>query len=491
MVLAMNRRKFIQAAVTTVSGLTSGLGIGGMDRSVEGLVKWLEQSPREQIPRDIVRMVRTGLRYEDLLAALCLAAVRNVQPYPDVGYKYHSIMVLRSIHLATERLASAEKWLPIAWAADYFKNTQAQERAASGWRLPTRVSASIGDREAARHALVTALDNWDRDAADEAIVRYAQAARVDEIFSVLFAYGARDLRAIGHKAITVSNAHSLVALLGSNHAEPILRSTVAALQNSEGGPDPTRHNLPPDRPWRQNQMRSREIPESWKHGHDDIGARRELRASLYRMPEEAAGAFVVGLLKQGISPESIWRVLFDTAAELLMRQPSIVLVHAQTTANALHYAYRVCDNEQTQQLMLLQCAAFIVMFRTMVAATPPGPSLESLQPFPLDSTGAAAVTEIFADVSAGQRLQAAGKSLGYLQSGGDADALIATARHHLIYNAEEPHDYKFSEAVFDSYSHLVDSDSRSRFLSAGMAYFRGPAKRPSPIVGEMIELLRD
>jgi hypothetical protein len=486
----MNRREFIQAAATTISGLTSRLGISGTDRSVERLLRWLEESRREQIPRDIVRMIRTGLRYEDLLVALCVAAARNVQPYPDVGYKYHSVMVLRSIHLATERLPPADRWLPIAWAADYFKDTQALERAASGWRLPTRVSASIGDREAARRALVTALDNWDRDAADEAIVRYARVAPVQQIFSVLFAYGARDLRAIGHKAITVSNAHTLVALLGSAHAEPILRSTVAALQNSEGTPDPAHDNLPPDRPWRQNQKQSREIPESWKHGRDDLGARRELRASLYRASEEAAGAFVVELLRQGISPDSIWQVFFDTAAELLMRQPSIVLVHAQTTANALHYAYRVCGHEQTQQLLLLQCAAFMAMFRTQVAATQADFSLDSLQPLPLDSTVADAVAEIFTDVSAGYRLQAARKCLGYLQNGGDADALIATARHHLIYNAAEPHDYKFAEAVFDNHSHLVDPAERSRFLSAGMAYFRGPAKRPGPVVEEMSELLK-
>ena len=195
----MNRRMFIQAAASTVSGLTARVGISGTDRSVETLLQWLEESRREHIPRDVGRMIRTGLRYEDLLAALCLAAVRNVQPYPDVGYKYHSVMVLRSIHLATEQLPAADKWLPIVWAADYFKETQAQERAASGWRLPPRPSASAGDREAARRALVTALDSWNRDAADAAIVRYVQAARVNEIFSVLFAYGARDLRAIGHK----------------------------------------------------------------------------------------------------------------------------------------------------------------------------------------------------------------------------------------------------------------------------------------------------
>ena len=486
----MNRRTFIQAAATTVSGLTARFGLGATDRSVGDLVKWLEESPRDHIPRDVVPMIRTGLRYEDLLAALCLAAVRNVQPYPDVGYKYHSVMVLRSIQLATEQLPSADKWLPIVWATDYFKDTQAQERAASGWRLPARPTASVGNREAARRALVTALDSWDRDAADAAIVRYAQATHVDESFSVLFAYGARDLRAIGHKAITVSNAHSLVALLGSVNAEPILRSTVAALQNSEGGPDPARHNLQPDRPWRQNQKHLREIPQSWKHGRDDPGARRELRAALYHVSEDAAGAVVVELLRQGISPEAIWRVLFDTAAELLVRQPSIVLVHAQTTANALHYAYRVCRDEQTQQLMLLQCAAFIAMFRTLVNATQPDFSLDALQPLRLDTTGVDQIAEIFTDVSAGHRLQAARKCLGYLQNGGDADAVIATARQYLICNAEEPHDYKFSEAVFDNYLHLADSAWRSRFLSAGMAYFKGPPRRPSPVVEEMIELLR-
>ena len=486
----MNRRTFIQAATTTVSGLTARFAVSGTDRSVPGLLKWLEDSRREDIPHDVARMVRTGLRYEDLLAALCLAAVRNVQPYPDVGYKYHSVMVLRSIHLATEQLPSADKWLPIVWAADYFKDTQAEELAASGWRLPKRHTASIGDREAARRALTTALDNWDRDAADAAIVSYAKAAPLDEIFSVLFAYGARDLRAIGHKTITVSNAHSLVTLLGSVHAEPLLRSTVAALQNSAGGPNPARHNLPPDRPWRQNQKRTGEIPQSWKNGRDDAGARRELRASLYRVSEEAAGAVVTELLRQGISPEAIWKVLFDTAAELLLAQPSIVLLHAQTTANALHYAYRVCSNEQTQQLMLLQCAAFIAMFRTLVHVSQPEFSLDSLQPLSLDSTGVEAVAEIFADVAAGHRLQGARKCLAYLQNGGDADAVIATARHHLIYNADEPHDYKFSEAVFDNYRYLADSTWRSRFLSAGMAYFKGPARRPGAVVEEMIELLK-
>jgi hypothetical protein len=196
------------------------------------------------------------------------------------------------------------------------------------------------------------------------------------------------------------------------------------------------------------------------------------------------------MLQKGIAPETLWQALFDMAAEMLLRQPSFVLLHAQTTANALHYAYRVCGDEPTQQLMLLQCAAFLAMFRRLVDAAQSDLSLDALQPLPLDNTGADALTEIFSDLTAGQRLQAARKSLGYLQNGGDPAALIATARQHLVYNADEVHDYKYCEAVFDNYAHLADAAWRYRFLSAGMAYFKAPARQPGAVVEEMMELLK-
>jgi len=486
----MNRRTFIHAAGATGLSLTSRFGFGATDPAVAGLVNLLEDSPRELIPRELVRLIRGGLRYRDLLSALALAAVRNVQPYPDVGYKYHSVMMLRSIHLTTQHLTSWDKWLPIAWAADYFKETQAQERDTDSWRMPTRAAAPVGSTQAARQAVIVGLDNWDRDAADAAILNYAQVARSEEIFSLLFPYGARDLRAIGHKAIAVSNAHCLIELLGSAQAVPILRSTVAALQNSDRDPNPASHDLQPDQPWRQNLRRLREIPRNWKQGRNDPGARAELHAALYRVSEDESGTVVIALLRQGISPETIWQVLFDTAAELLIHQPGIVPLHAQTTANALYYAYRVCAEEQTQQLILLQCAAFIAMFRKLVNTTQPDISLEALQPLALDSTAVDAIDEIFAELSAGRRLHAARKSLSYLQTGGDAEALIAKARHHLVYNADEPHDYKFSEAVFDSYAQLANSDWRNHFLCAGMAYFKAPTKRPGRVVEQMLKRLR-
>jgi hypothetical protein len=486
----MNRRTFIQAAGATGADLSAPLGLTDSDRPVTGLLALLEDSVREQLPRELVHRIRAGLRYDELLAALCWAAVRNVQPYPDVGYKYHAVMVLRSIHATTQHLSPGERWLPIIWAADYFKSAQAQERASSGWHLPARRAAAAGGADAARSRLIAALDNWDRDAADAAIVDYAATAVTDEIFPLLFAYGARDLREIGHKAIAVANAHSLVGLVGGGQSAAVLRSTVAALQNSDAGPNPASHDLESDRPWRQNRQRLREIPASWKQGRDDPAARAELRSELYRVSEEEAGSVIITMLRQGISPDAIWQVLFDTAAEFMMAQPGIVSVHAQTTANALHYAYRICGSAETQQLLLLQCAAFIALFRNYTRASASDFNLEALQPLPLHRPRADAIDELYADVSAGHRLEAAGKVLTYLQRGDDPEALIATARHHFVYYADEPHDYKFPEAVFENYLQLSDSAWRRRFLSAGMAHFKAPAQHPGPVVQQTLELLQ-
>jgi hypothetical protein len=486
----MNRRSFIHTVSAAGLNLTGRLGVAEEDRAGAMLVRKLEDSPRERLPGELVHMIHAGLRQEDLLEALVLAASRNVQPYPDVGFKYHSVMVLRSIQATQRQLPSADRWLPIIWAVDYFKETQAQERASSGWHMSPRAASPKANPEAARRSLAVALEKWDREAADAAIVDYAQAAPPGDIFPLLFFYSGRDLREIGHKAIAVSNAHSLMTLFGDGQAsDSILRSTVAALLNSEGDPDPASHDLAPDRPGRLNHERLHHIPASWKRGHDDPGARSELRAALYRVSPEESGRVVVELLQRGISPEPIWQTLFDVAAELLLHSPGIVPLHAQTTANALHYIYRVSDNEPTQQLALLQGAAFIAMFCEMTHATAKNVSLAKLEPLPLERNAADPLEEIFAEVSDGQRLQAARKSLGYLD-GGDADSLIAAARHHLVYGAQEAHDYKFAEAVFDTYAQSPDPAWRARFLSAGMAYFKAPSRRPVPIVAETLKLLQ-
>ncbi len=51
------------------------------------------------------------------------------------------------------------------------------------------------------------------------------------------------------------------------------------------------------------------------------------------------------------------------AAEISMRQRGIVAIHAVTTTNAIHHAFRTTADDATRQFLLLQNAAFLPMFR--------------------------------------------------------------------------------------------------------------------------------
>jgi len=379
--------------------------------------------------------------------------------------------------------------LPLIWAADNFKRSQADERRASGWRMSEATDKrKVVRPEAARRALIAALESWDSEAADAAVTNYARVAAPEDVLSLLFSYGARDLRGIGHKAITVQNAHRIVAAADPAHALSVLRSTVAALQNTEGDPNPATHDLAVDRPWRENNELLHKIPASWQQGRKDQGARADLLAALREASQEDAGKAVVELLGDAVSSGTLWQALLDAAAELVMRLPSIVPLHARTTANALHYAYRMCEDERTRQLMLLQCAAFIPMFRSFVGGTHPNLRIDGLQPLVPAGKGPESVEEIFSELSI-DRLRGASKTLGYLLDGGDAQQLLARARHYLVRHASDAHDYKFTEGVFEDYSQIADPAWRHRHLSAAMVYFKGPASRAHPVVAQAIELL--
>jgi hypothetical protein len=215
-----------------------------------------------------------------------------------------------------------------------------------------------------------------------------------------------------------------------------------------------------------------------------------LLQALRQSSEEAAGALVVEQLKSGVAPATIWDALFAAAAEMVLRRPGIVPVHAQTTANALHYAYRASSDDRTRQLAMLQCAAFVSMFGRLVGGARADLRIEALEPLALEGARDDPLDGIFSDIP-GRRLDAARRALAYLLGGGDADALIARARHHLAHDVTGSHDYKFAEAAFENAAHVADAAWRARLLAASMAYLPGPVPiRPSSAVAEAVALLR-
>jgi hypothetical protein len=496
------RREFVQASAA------SALGLGGLDflgrlpavsaadtklgpkvvklgPEIEPLVRLLEETPREKLLEEIADRIRKGTTYREVLAALLLAGVRNVEPRPSVGFKFHAVLVINSAHLASLASPDADRWLPIFWALDYFKDSQAKnQKECNGWRMPPVDEAAVPPARKARQALATALDTWDPDAADPAAAGLVRAVGSGEAWEFFWRYAPRDFRAIGHKAIFAANAKRTLDVIGWQHAEPVLRSLAYAL-TSYSGANPAKSDAAEDRPGRKNLELVKEFPESWREGKLDAAATVEMLATLRDGSEQDAPRKVVELLKKGVATPSIWDALLAGAGELLMRKPGIVALHAVTTSNALRYAFESSADELTRRWLLLQNAAFIPLFRKdmqgrdKLAELPKQP-IDKLEPLAPKASGADAVGEIFADVSK-DRGAAARKILAYASEHPDPKPLIDAARLLVFLKGNDSHDYKFSSALLEDYWH-VSPAWRARYLAAGAYQLRGSAGADNGVV---------
>src|SRR5436305_2997660 len=215
------RREFITTTASAATLLGGGLGflsrlrpvsaeeaklpasLVRLDSGIEPTVRLLEETPRERLLEEVGARVKAGLSYRELLAALLLAGVRNVEPRPSVGFKFHAVLVVNSAHLASLASPDAERWLPIFWALDHFKGSQAATAKESGWRMKGVDEAKVPPPHVAKLRFVEAMDDWDEPAADAAAAGLARSAGASEVFELLWRYGSRDFRSIGHKAIFV------------------------------------------------------------------------------------------------------------------------------------------------------------------------------------------------------------------------------------------------------------------------------------------------
>src|SRR5919112_4979672 len=154
MSLRTDRRRFLQTAAA--GGTLLGLGDLGflaqlrpvsaeeakldpkvvrLQPEIEPVVRLLEETSRDRLLEEVAARIRRGLSYREVLAALLLAGVRNVQPRPNVGFKFHAVLVVNSAHQASLAGPDRERWLPIFWAIDNFKSAQAQNQKEGGWRM--------------------------------------------------------------------------------------------------------------------------------------------------------------------------------------------------------------------------------------------------------------------------------------------------------------------------------------------------------------------
>ena len=486
----IRRRRFLQSA----SALGLGVGIGGLRSlapahaaemavgpdavrfrpEIEPVVRWIEETPREHVFDVAVDHLRAGLSYRDLLAGLFLAGVRNVQPRP-VGFKFHAVLVINSAHLLGQTAGVEDRLLPLFWALDNFKSSQAKDVQEGDWTLSKVDEGHLPSPGKAKAEFVRAMESWDVEGADAAVAALCRNAGAAEVMEPLFLYGLRDHRDIGHKAIFAMQCWRTLQTVGWAHAEPVVRSLAYGLLDQGGGTPKT-----PVGPYDANLANAAKIRDEWTLGKPDPGATRSLLDTLRHASPEDASAEVVAALNRGVAPDSLWDAVNLHAGELMMRAPGIVPIHAVTSANALHYIHGASGDDRTRRLALLQAAGWQPLYRDMMRADRKV-AIDALEPITPDADGDDAVGEVFADLGS-DRHKAAGKALGYLARGGSPELIFAAARRLIFHKGRDSHDYKFGAASWEEFRLASDPKWQAPLVASALFNFPTAGTADSPLM---------
>src|SRR5262249_54939596 len=259
-----------------------------------------------------------------------------------------------------------------------FKISQERDaRAASGDYTMRELRGSLPAPERAAAELSAAMESWDLERAERAIASLARHRSAGEVFNMLWRYGARDYRNIGHKAIFVANACRTLQAIGWQHAEPVLRSLALALLDFGKQQQLNGYALE-DQCYGGNLKRLREafprLGTAWVENQSDSAAARSIVAAIRQVtPEEACAEVASRLVKGKDSAGSVWDAVHLAAAELRMRArggAALASVHAVTSANALHYAYLAAPDPQDRFLLTLQAVGWMGQFRKFAETRP-------------------------------------------------------------------------------------------------------------------------
>ncbi len=117
---------------------------------IEPLVRLIEDTDRAKLIEAVAARIREGTSYQQLLSAVLLAGVRGIKPRP-LGHQFHAVLVINSANLASLAATDKDRWLPLFWALDNFKSSQATNKSKSdGWMMSAVEEGKLPAESAAR-----------------------------------------------------------------------------------------------------------------------------------------------------------------------------------------------------------------------------------------------------------------------------------------------------------------------------------------------------
>ena len=448
------RRRFLQSAATAGSLLPT-LALAESKKvqlrpEIEPLVRLIEQTPRERCVEEVAKQVKMGLPYRDLLAAMFLAGIRNVNPQPP-GFKFHCVFVIHAAHQVSLDIPASERLLPLFWALDNFKVSQQRDVQQGDFELQP-VSGKLPSAATAWREFHSAMRDWDEEKADRAIAVLARTAGAQSIAEEMWSYGARDYRNIGHKAIFVANTWQTLQTIGWQHAEPSLRSLVLGLLdfgkakrvNSFAYQDQCfLHNLA------QAKRHSGKLPATWLSRKPDAAATEQLMAAMRQGKVNDSCDLAVKMItgKSAVSAQAVWDAVHLMAGELMMRQPGIFGIHTVTSAHGLHYAFDNASRQQTRLLMMLQGVGWMSQFRHFMKTRNKGLNSARILKVSDQAEGSkASIAGILANVS--KRPASAAKQAYRWAKTNPLSASLSLATKRLVgTKARDAHHFKYSTSI--------------------------------------------
>jgi hypothetical protein len=495
------RRDFLHIGAS--AGLLGGLGSLGalgqtvaaqavvgpdlvrLNADIEPIVRVIEDTPRGKIFEAAAELLRTGIGYRQLMAALYLAGIRNVDSR-NSGSRFHCVYVINSAHQLALESPASERLLPLFWALDDFKGAQASRPRPMG-PLSSRTPSGSDAIAALRHA----VHCWEQDAAEVALAGMARTCGAAEVFEELWRLGARDFRPIGHKAIFVANTWRTLQVIGWQHAEPALRSLGQALANN--GTQFEQGLRFDDQCHRENDELIREhasaIPLNWAHDGASGASADSATAAALLAPIRAANASAAcrdafSLLRESkVRAGAIWDVVHLAAAEFMLRRRGFGALHAVTSVNALHFAFRMARSTETRLFLLLQAVGWMAHF-ALGENTRPSTGASILDLAATDAAipdNPAAAAENILTTMATDPSGAAQRGLAYAKRHANHPALFSAARRLVFTRADDPHDYKYPAAAFEDIS-VVSPPWQPHMLAASLLHIPAPNVPESAVI---------
>ncbi len=456
---------------------------------IEPFVRLIEDTPRDRCIEAVADRLKGGATYQQFLAATFLAGIRNVNPQPP-GFKFHCVFLAHAANYLAQSAPVEERLLPHFWVLDTFKKSQDEDERGGDFVLRDHTGA-LPDGELALNAFRDAMDDWDESRADAAVMALARSGDPRRVFDLLWAYGARDYRNIGHKAIFVANSWRTLDAIGWQHAEPTLRSLVLGLLDF-GKSEVVNDFALDDQAYPGNvelvEQYADALPGNWTDTTANDAATQAILAPLREGGTQAACELAMDSLTQGVCDgQAVWDAVHLAAAEMMMRQPGIPGIHAVTSVNGLRFAYERSDNAQTKLLMLLQGVGWMGQFRNFIKPEKDRDvRIDAIASADIPADAGEAAESIYASLT-DDRDAAAQMAFAYAQQH-DAQELFAIGRRLVFLKSSEHHHMKWPAALFEDYA-LVSPQYQPQFAATSMYYLRGTGHRDSPAVQRAIAAL--